>query len=78
MEMSGSMGIVNKVLENLDNPKGLLGLGEDILKATESIGDAWTGFQSSLSKYQKHEMNSKGYSFMDKQQLEMFYGKDGK
>uniref|UniRef100_A0A914VA80 Cytosolic fatty-acid binding proteins domain-containing protein n=1 Tax=Plectus sambesii TaxID=2011161 RepID=A0A914VA80_9BILA len=77
MEMSGSMGIVNKILDNVDNPKNLLGLGQDILDATERIGDAWTGFQSSLSKEQHHEINHKGYSFMDKQQLETFYGKDG-
>uniref|UniRef100_A0A914VWI7 Queuosine 5'-phosphate N-glycosylase/hydrolase n=1 Tax=Plectus sambesii TaxID=2011161 RepID=A0A914VWI7_9BILA len=77
MEMSGSMGILNNILDNIDNPKGLLGLSQDILDATERIGEAWTGFHSSLSKKQHLDMDIKGYSFMDKQQLEALYGKDG-
>jgi hypothetical protein len=77
MEMSGSMGIVDKILNYTNNPTGLLGLGKDILDATEQIGDAWTGFRASLTKGQQQEMDKKGFSFMDKKQLAMFYGKDG-
>lgn len=78
MELTGARDIVDKIFENLDSPEGLGGLRQDILDANDRLVGLWKQFQSSYSDRQKDDIDTKGYAFLDRRQLDLFYGQDGK
>uniref|UniRef100_A0A914WK65 Uncharacterized protein n=1 Tax=Plectus sambesii TaxID=2011161 RepID=A0A914WK65_9BILA len=77
MELSGARAIIDKLFDNVDNPKDAVGLSSDILSAVGLMSDTWTQFGSSFDDRQKDQLGTKGYAFMDRKQIEMFYGRDG-
>uniref|UniRef100_A0A914WFK8 MARVEL domain-containing protein n=1 Tax=Plectus sambesii TaxID=2011161 RepID=A0A914WFK8_9BILA len=77
MEVTGARDIVDKIFENLESAQGLGGLRQDILDANDQLVGVWKQFQSSYSDRQKDDIDTKGYAFLDSDQLDIFYGQEG-
>ncbi|KJH46838.1 hypothetical protein DICVIV_07113 [Dictyocaulus viviparus] len=64
---------IPEFMEHLNSSK----LGEEILSATEKIAKNFDDLQKSLTNTQKNELNRRGYTFMEPDQLRKFHEEQG-
>jgi hypothetical protein len=76
MEASGARTLVDDAMVILKSAKDL-GLDEEILGVTRQIREAFDMLMSSITKRQKNEMDERKYTFIDRKQAEIFFGKNG-
>ena len=72
MTVSGSTKTVESALEML-NGLNFIGIEKPVMTATEKISTVFEKLDDSLTEKQKNEMDRKGFTFMNKYQMEKVY-----
>ncbi|RCN28541.1 hypothetical protein ANCCAN_25716 [Ancylostoma caninum] len=76
MDVAGVNDVVEHSLDLLRNMKSV-GLDKDLMKITSAIDTAFTDIKNSLLAEQRKELAGRQFSFLNKDQLNRLYGKDG-
>uniref|UniRef100_A0A0K0DMR1 T2SSF domain-containing protein n=1 Tax=Angiostrongylus cantonensis TaxID=6313 RepID=A0A0K0DMR1_ANGCA len=76
MEVTGVQESVDEALTVLQNLNSF-GLGSELLNVTEKIGESFEQLRDSLSNVQKKEMERKGFTFMEPEQMRKLHKEQG-
>ncbi len=76
MEVSGARVGVDRAIDALKSGD-FLGLAHDVIDSNDRLTKIFESLIESFSKRQKDALDTKGYAFLDRAQMEAFYGPNG-